>query len=78
LKQIELSQNLLDEALNSIQSLRFYGRTEKRRAVLNKKYQNCLAVFQRFFSIPKIVLTTAMTLALFIVLKFSVYRIYFH
>jgi hypothetical protein len=47
---------------------------EKRRAVLNKKYQNCLAVFQRFFSIPKIVLTIAITLALFIVLKFSVYR----
>jgi hypothetical protein len=49
----------------------------KRRAVLNKKYYKIVwGYFKDFFSIPKIVLTIAVVLALFIVLKLSVYREY--
>jgi hypothetical protein len=44
---------------------------EKRQTVLSKKY--CLATFQRFFGVPKIVLTIAITLLLFSVLKTGVY-----
>jgi hypothetical protein len=49
----------------------------KRRAVLNKKYYKIVwGYFKDFFSIPKIVLTIAITFALYIVLKLSVYRDY--
>jgi hypothetical protein len=47
---------------------------EKRQTVLSKKIQlYCLATFQRFFGVPKIVLTIAITLLLFSVLKIGVY-----
>ena len=80
--QIELSPKLtFDEALNiefkKFGVFGFMDVLEKRRAVLNKKYYKIVwQYFKDFFGVPKIVLTTAITLALFIVLKFSVYREY--
>jgi hypothetical protein len=50
---------------------------QKRRWVLNKKYYKIVwEYFKDFFSIPKIVLTIAATLGLFIILKVSAYRQY--
>jgi hypothetical protein len=80
--QLELSpKRTFDEALNiEFKKFGIYGFmdvVEKRRAVLNKKYYKIVwQYFKDFFSIPKIGLTIIMNLALFIVLKLSVYREY--
>ena len=65
-----------DEALNiefkKFGVFCFMDVVEKRQAVLSKKYNSIVwEHFKDFFGIPKIVLTLAMTLALFIVLKLS-------
>ena len=52
----------------------FMGVVEKRQAVLGKKYNGLVWYhFKDFFGVPKIVLTIAMTLVLFSILKISQY-----
>lgn len=52
----------------------FMDVVEKRQAVLSKKYNRLVwQHFKDFFGVPKIVLTVAMTLALFSILKISHY-----
>ena len=53
----------------------FMDVVEKRQAVLEKKYNSLVWLhFKDFFGIPKIVLTIAMTLGLFCILKISLYN----
>ena len=52
----------------------FMDVVEKRQAVLSKKYNRLVwQHFKDFFGVPKIVLTIAMTLVLFSILKISYY-----
>jgi hypothetical protein len=67
-----------DEALNvefkKFGVFGFMDMVEKRQAVLSKKYNSIVwEHFKDFFGIPKIVLTIAMTLLLFSILKVSIY-----
>lgn len=67
-----------DEALNrefkKFGVFGFMDVVEKRQAVLSKKYNRLVwQHFKDFFGVPKIVLTIAMTLALFSILKISYY-----
>ena len=75
--QIELSPKLtFDEALQiefkKFGVFGFMDVLEKRQAVLGKKYNSLVwEHFKDFFGIPKIVLTIAMTLVLFCILKIT-------
>jgi hypothetical protein len=77
--QWQQSPNLtFDEALNvefkKFGVFGFMDVVEKRQAVLSKKYNGLVwHHFQDFFGIPKIVLTIAMTLVLFSILKVGIY-----
>ena len=55
----------------------FMDVVEKRQAVLGKKYNSIVwKHFKDFFSVPKIILTVAMTLAMFLILKISAVKEY--
>ena len=55
----------------------FMDVVEKRQAALSKKYNSIVwKHFKDFFSVPKIILTVAMTLAMFLILKISAVKEY--
>lgn len=65
----------LDKEFKKFGVFGFMDVVEKRQAVLGKKYNSLVwQHFKEFFSIPKMVLTIAMTLVLFSILKISSYN----
>ncbi|UFH36224.1 hypothetical protein [Flavobacterium acetivorans] len=76
---LENPELTFDEALNiefkKFGIFGFMDVVENRQCVLNKKYNKLVFKhFKQFFAIPKIVLTIAMTLLLFSILKVTTYK----